>query len=63
MEELIKLTEYNVIFEIEFIKEPDSKNYFLEITLKASTWNYALAVGGGNLPYFWAKSTPRERFI
>ena len=53
---LFKLTRYNGIFEIEFMKGPDGKNYFLEINFRASTWNYAPTVGGGNLPYFWAKS-------
>lgn len=56
IKELFKLTKYNGIFEIEFMKGPDGKFYFLEINLRASTWNYALTVGGGNLPYFWAKS-------
>lgn len=53
---LFKLTRYNGIFEIEFMKGPDGKNYFLEINFRASTWNYAPTVGGGNLPYFWAKA-------
>ncbi len=54
--ELFRLTKYNGIFEIEFMKGPDGKNYFLEINFRASTWNYAITVGGGNLPYYWAKS-------
>lgn len=54
--ELFRLTKFNGIFEIEFMKGPNDKNYFLEINFRASTWNYALTVGGGNLPYFWAKS-------
>ena len=53
---LFKLTKYNGLFEIEFMKGPEGKKYFLEINLRASTWNYAPTVGGGNLPYFWAKS-------
>lgn len=53
---LFKLTKYNGIFEIEFMKGPDGKSYFLEINFRASTWNYAPTVGGGNLPYFWAKA-------
>lgn len=53
---LFKLTRYNGIFEIEFMKGPDGKSYFLEINFRASTWNYAPTVGGGNLPYFWAKA-------
>lgn len=53
---LFRLTKYNGIFEIEFMKGPDGKFYFLEINLRASTWNYAITVGGGNLPYFWTKS-------
>ena len=53
---LFKLTKYNGIFEIEFMKGSDGKSYFLEINFRASTWNYAPTVGGGNLPYFWAKS-------
>lgn len=60
---LFKLTKFNGIFEIEFMKGPDGKNYFLEINLRASTWNYALTVGGGNLPYFWAKSTLAGRIL
>ncbi len=54
--ELLKQTKYNGIFEIEFMKGPDNKSYFLEINFRASTWNYALTIGGGNLPYYWAKS-------
>lgn len=54
---LFRETRYNGIFEIEFMKGPDQKSYFLEINFRASTWNYALTVGGCNLPYFWAKST------
>ena len=63
IKELFKLTKYNGIFEIEFMKGPDGKNYFLEINFRASTWNYALTVGGGNLPYFWAKSTLAGRIL
>ena len=63
IKKLFKLTKYNGIFEIEFMKGPDGKNYFLEINLRASTWNYALTVGGGNLPYFWAKSTLAGRIL
>ena len=60
---LFKLTRYNGIFEIEFMKGPDGKNYFLEINFRASTWNYAITVGGANLPYFWAKSTLAGRIL
>lgn len=63
IKELFRLTKYNGIFEIEFMKGPDGKNYFLEINFRASTWNYALTVGGGNLPYFWAKSTLAGRVL
>lgn len=56
IKKLFKLTKYNGIFEIEFMKGPDGKYYFLEINFRASTWNYAITVGGGNLPYFWAKA-------
>lgn len=55
--ELFKLTRFNGIFEIEFMLGPNDEQYFLEINLRASTWNYAINVGGGNMPYFWAKST------
>lgn len=55
--ELFKKTKYNGIFEIEFMKGPNDEKYFLEINLRASTWNYAITVCGGNMPYFWAKST------
>lgn len=61
--ELVKLTKYNGIFEIEFMKGPCGENYFLEINFRASTWNYAITVGGGNLPYFWAKSTLAGRIL
>lgn len=63
IKELFRLTKFNGIFEIEFMKGPDGKNYFLEINLRASTWNYALTVGGGNLPYYWAKSTLAGRVL
>lgn len=63
IEELFKLTKFNGIFEIEFMKGPDGKFYFLEINLRASTWNYAITVGGGNLPYFWAKSMLAGRIL
>ena len=63
IKDLFKLTKYNGIFVIEFMKGPDGKDYFLEINLRASTWNYALTVGGGNLPYFWAKSTLAGRIL
>ena len=63
IKELFKLTKYNGIFEIEFMKGPDGKSYFLEINFRASTWNYALTVGGGNLPYYWAKSTLAGRIL
>lgn len=61
--DLFKLTKYNGIFEIEFMKGPNEENYFLEINFRASTWNYAITVGGGNLPYFWAKSTLAGRIL
>ena len=54
--ELFKKTRFNGIFEIEFMKGPNGEEYFLEINLRASTWNYAITIGGGNLPYYWAKS-------
>ena len=65
--DLFKLSRFNGIFEIEFMKGPEDENYFLEINLRASTWNYAPTVGGANLPYLWAKSTllgriPQEEF-
>lgn len=63
IEDLFKLTKFNGIFEIEFMKGPDGKSYFLEINLRASTWNYAITVGGGNLPYFWAKSMLAGRIL
>lgn len=55
IEDLFRLTKYNGIFEIEFMRGPKDEIYFLEINFRASTWNYAPTVGGGNLPYFWAK--------
>ena len=63
IKKLFQLTKYNGIFEIEFMKGPHGEMYFLEINLRASTWNYALTVGGGNLPYFWAKSTLARRIL
>lgn len=63
IKKLLKLTKFNGIFEIEFMKGPDGKNYFLEVNFRASTWNYALTVGGGNLPYYWAKSTLAGRIL
>lgn len=54
---LFKLAKFNGIFEIEFMRGPNDEKYFLEINLRASTWNYATTVGGANLPYWWAKST------
>lgn len=54
---LFKLAKFNGIFEIEFMLGPNNEKYFLEINLRASTWNYATTVGGANLPYWWAKST------
>ena len=56
IEHAFRLTRFNGIFEIEFMKGPNEEEYFLEINFRASTWNYAVTVGGGNLPYFWAKS-------
>jgi D-aspartate ligase len=53
---LLQKTRYNGIFEIEFLKGYGGENYFLEINFRTSTWIYALTVGGGNLPYYWAKS-------
>lgn len=57
IQELFIKTKYNGIFEIEFMKGPHNENYFLEVNFRASTWNYAITVGGGNLPYYWALST------
>ena len=54
---LFQKTKYNGIFEIEFMRGPNDEIYFLEINFRASTWNYAMTTGGGNLPYYWAKST------
>lgn len=55
--DLFKLMKFNGIFEIEFMLGPNDEQYFLEVNLRASTWNYAINVGGGNMPYYWAKST------
>ena len=60
---LLRRTKYNGIFEIEFMKGPQGEKYFLEINFRASTWAYALTVGGCNLPYFWAKSTLAGRIL
>ena len=59
--ELFKLSKFNGIFEIEFMHGPNDEYYFLEINLRASTWNFAPTIGGGNLPYLWAKSTLHGR--
>ena len=55
--ELLRLTKFNGIFELEFMKGQQGEIYFLEINFRSSTWAYALTVGGCNMPYFWAKST------
>ena len=57
IEDLLKLTGFNGICEAEFMRGADGKDYFLEVNFRASTWNYALTVGGANQPYYWAKST------
>lgn len=59
IKDLFKRTKFNGVFEIEFMKGPEGEKYFLEINLRASTWNYAPTFGGCNLPYLWAKSTLR----
>ena len=56
IQELFKKTKYNGIFEIEFMKGTNAECYFLEINFRAGGWNYAPTFGGGNIPYFWAKS-------
>lgn len=61
--DLLRRTKYNGIFEIEFMKGPSDENYFLEVNFRASTWNYAITVGGGNLPYYWAKSLLAGRVL
>lgn len=53
---LLKKAKFNGICEAEFMKGEDGRVYFLEVNFRASTWNFALTVGGCNLPYFWAKS-------
>ena len=63
IKDILKQTKYNGIFEVEFMKGPERKNYFLEINFRASTWTYAITVGGANLPYFWAKSTLAGRIL
>lgn len=60
---LFLLTKFNGIFEIEFMKGPDGKNYFIEINFRAATWNYTLTLGGGNLPYFGSKSILAGRIL
>lgn len=55
--ELMRLTKFNGIFELEFMKGINDELYFLEVNFRSSTWSYALTIGGCNMPYFWAKST------
>ena len=55
--ELMKLTRFNGIFELEFMLGPNDEVFFLEINFRSSTWAFALTVGGCNMPYLWAKST------
>lgn len=54
---LMKLTGFEGIFSIDFIKGTDGKLYFLEINFRNSAWSYPSTCAGVNLPYIWALST------
>uniref|UniRef100_A0AB33IXV2 ATP-grasp domain-containing protein n=2 Tax=unclassified Prevotella TaxID=2638335 RepID=A0AB33IXV2_9BACT len=57
IQNLIRLTRFNGIFEIEFLVGVDEQLYFLEINFRNSAWIYAYTSCGVNLPYMWAVST------
>ena len=57
MNELFRKTEFEGIFEIEFLFGEDGKKYFLEINFRPTAWNYASTVAGMPMPVIWADAT------
>lgn len=58
--ELMRRTQFEGIFEMEFMEGMDGELYFLEVNFRNSPWSYALTCGNVNVPYLWAKSILSE---
>ncbi len=54
---VLKETEYEGIFCMEFLIDEHGDYWFLEINFRNSTWSWASTRLGMNLPYLWAEST------
>lgn len=54
---LMHRTQFEGIFDVEFLEGEDGELYFLEVNFRSTTWSYALTCGNVNEPYLWAKST------
>lgn len=52
---------YNGIFSVEFMVDKNETLWFLEINFRSSTWNYAAAKLGMNLPVLWAYGQLEEK--
>lgn len=55
--DLMRKTQFEGIFDIEFLEGEDGNLYFLEVNFRSTTWSYSLTSGNVNEPYLWAKST------
>lgn len=53
---LIRLIQYEGIFEIEFLVDDLGQEWFCEVNFRNSTWSYASTRAGMPLPLLWAQS-------
>lgn len=63
IKELLKLTKFTGIFEVEFMIGKDGRYYFLEVNFRNSAWLYAYTRCGVNLPLMLAKSVLANRLV
>lgn len=52
-EEFIKKIGYSGLFSLEFIRDKDGNDYFLEINMRNDGNAYCVKTAGVNLPYVW----------
>ena len=59
---MIKEIGYTGVFELEFLRNPNKKLYFLEINFRHTQYNHALTDMGANLSEIWMRNVSGEDY-
>lgn len=62
VESFIKRIGYSGLFSVEFIRDDDGKDYFLEINMRNDGNAYCVKTAGVNLPYMWYYYCANKKF-